>query len=145
MKTEDICAIDVESIAMKDCLLFLWATSPTLPVAFDVIKAWGFRYATVAFVWDKKNINPGYYTLSQCEICLVAKKGKIPQPRGARNVRQFLSEKRTAHSAKPEEVRRRIELMFPDQRKIELFHRGPPATGWTCWGNETEQPKGVQA
>ena len=78
------------------------------------MKAWGFEYKTVAFAWDKVNPNPGYYTLSQVELCLVGKRGMIPKPRGARNVRQFVSEKKTRHSGKPEEVRKRIEQMKSD-------------------------------
>ena len=34
---------------------FLWATFPQLPEALRLIKAWGFTYKTVAFVWLKKN------------------------------------------------------------------------------------------
>lgn len=41
------------------------------------------------------------------------------------------------HSAKPEEVRTRIEQMFPTQRKLELFAR-KPSPGWDVWGNEVE-------
>ena len=85
------------------------------------------------FVWDKQRVNPGFYTLSQCELCLVFKHGRIPAPRGARNVRQLVSEKRSAHSQKPDEVRRRIEAMFPYARRIELFAR-ERAEGWTPWG-----------
>ena len=95
----------------------------------------GFAWATVAFVWDKMRVNPGFYTMSQCELCLVFKRGRIPSPRGARNVRQLVSAKRGAHSAKPTEVRRRIEEMFPDQSKIELFAR-TRAAGWHEWGLE---------
>ena len=73
--------------------------------------------------------------MSQCEICLVGKKGKIPSPRGARNIRQFLSERRSKHSKKPDEIRDRITAMFPEQSKIELFAR-QYADGWDCWGNE---------
>jgi N6-adenosine-specific RNA methylase IME4 len=54
---------------------------------------------------------------------VVGKRGKIPTPRGARNVRQFLSEMRGKHSAKPNEIRTRIETMFTTQNKIELFAR----------------------
>ena len=64
---------------------------------------------------------------------MVFKRGRIPQPRGARNIRQFISEKRTKHSKKPNEVRHRIEQMFPTQRKIELFAR-EFADGWDVWG-----------
>ena len=133
--TQDLAHLPVERIAADDCLLFLWATSPHLDQAIDLGKVWGFDWATVAFIWDKQRVNPGYYTMSQCELCLVFKHGKIPAPRGARNVRQLVSEPRGRHSAKPEEVRRRIEAMFPTQRKIELFARAP-ATGWTAWGLE---------
>ena len=101
--------LDVPAIAAEDSLLFLWATNPHLDQAIELGKSWGFSWATVAFVWDKVRVNPGFYTMSRCELCLVFKKGKIPTPRGARNVQQFVSEKRGAHSQKPQEVRRRIE------------------------------------
>ncbi len=130
---DDLRKLDVPGIAADDSLLFMWATSPHLDQAIDLGKAWGFAWATVAFVWDKERVNPGFYTLSQCELCLVFKRGAIPQPRGARNVRQFVSAPRGPHSAKPEEVRNRIERMFPHQRKIELFARSR-AAGWDSWG-----------
>ena len=79
-------------------------------------------------------MNPGFYTMSQCELCLVFRRGRIPTPRGARNERQLVRAERGPHSAKPEEVRRRIERMFPEQRKIELFARrevpGGRRGGW---------------
>lgn len=127
--------LPVRTISACDCLLFMWSSSPHLDQAIDLGKAWGFAWATVAFVWDKVRVNPGFYTMSQCELCLVFKRGKIPGPRGARNVRQFVSAKRTEHSEKPEEVRKRIKAMFPRQRKIELFAR-ENATGWKSWGLE---------
>ena len=129
--------LPVPSIAADDSLLFLWSTSPHLDQAIELGKAWGFAWATVAFVWDKARVNPGFYTLSQCELCLVFKRGRIPQPRGARNVRQLVREERGPHSAKPEEVRRRIEAMFPEQARIELFAR-LAAPGWDAWGAEAE-------
>ena len=49
----------------------------------------------------------------------------------------FLSEKRTKHSAKPNEIRNRIFQMFPTQNKIELFAR-EKHEGWDVWGNEVE-------
>ncbi|MBF2760897.1 MAG: transcriptional regulator [Ectothiorhodospiraceae bacterium AqS1] len=133
----DLKTLPVDRIAADDSLLFLWATSPHLDQAIDLGKAWGFAWATVAFVWDKCKTNPGYYTLSQCELCLAFKKGKIPSPRGARNIRQLVSEPRQGHSRKPDEVRRRIESMFPDQSRIELFAR-EPAAGWKAWGLEAQ-------
>ena len=135
---EDLKLLDVGKIAADDCLLFLWATGPKLDWAMDTGLAWGFSYVTIGFVWDKRRANPGYYTMSQCEICLIFKRGRIPKPRGARNIRQFLSLQKGAHSSKPQEIRHRIEMMFPNQSKIELFARGE-YEGWDVWGLETDR------
>ncbi len=132
-----LCALDVPRITARDSLLFMWSSSPHLDQAIALGKAWGFAWATIAFVWDKQRVNPGFYTMSQCELCLAFKHGRIPSPRGARNVRQLVSVERGAHSHKPDEVRRRIDAMFPSARKIELFARDN-AEGWTSWGLEAD-------
>ena len=137
MNLKQLKKLPVPEIADDDCLLFMWSTSPHLDQAIDLLRHWGFKWSTIGFVWDKQKVNPSFYTMSQVEICLIGKKGRIPKPRGARNIRQFLSEKRTRHSAKPSEVRKRIELMFPEQSKIELFAR-EETEGWHVWGNEVE-------
>ncbi len=67
----------------------------------------------------------------------MGKHGKIPTPRGARNIKQFLSLPRGKHSQKPLEVRRRIEKMFPTQSKLEMFARCA-SNGWDLWGNELD-------
>jgi N6-adenosine-specific RNA methylase IME4 len=136
MTTKQICELPIEKITDRDCLLFLWVRSPMLEDGLIVGKKWGFVYRTVAFIWHKQRINPGHYTLSECEICLVFKKGKIPK-KAVHNIKQFLSEKRTTHSTKPMEIRKRIEQMFPTQNKIELFAR-QKTDGWDVWGNEVE-------
>lgn len=126
----------IDKVADSDnCLMFMWTSSPHLDQAIELLKAWGFKWATIAFVWDKQKVNPGFYTMSQCEIVILGKMGKIPKPRGARNIRQFLSEERGRHSAKPHEIRKRIEQMFPTQNKLELFAR-ETAEGWDSLGNE---------
>jgi N6-adenosine-specific RNA methylase IME4 len=135
MKLAALKQLKVQDITAPDALLFLWTSSPHLDQAIELMKAWGFSYTTIAFVWDKKKTNPSYYTLSQVEVCLVGKRGKIPTPRGSRKERQFLSEMRGVHSKKPDEVRDRITRMFPTQRKLEMFAR-TAADGWSVWGNE---------
>ena len=135
MSLQDIKDLPVQDGCNEDALLFMWTSSPHLPQALSVMEAWGFKYATIAFVWDKQKVNPGSYTMSQVELCLVGKRGKIPQPRGTRNERQFLSEMRGRHSEKPSEVRDRIARMFPEQPKLEMFAR-QKTLGWEAWGNE---------
>jgi len=124
--------------AADNSLLFMWTSSPHLDQAIRLGTGWGFKYATVAFVWDKQKLNPGFYTMSQCELCLVFKRGRIPNPRGIRNARQLVSEPRREHSRKPESVRQQIEKMFPDQTRLEMFAR-TTAPGWAVWGNETDK------
>ena len=133
---QELKGLKVHEIADPEgCLLFLWATSPHLDQAIELLKAWGFKWATVGFVWDKMRVNPGFYTMSQCELCLIGKRGKIPRPRGARNIRQLVQSMRQKHSKKPEEVRKRIEQMFPTQKKVELF-ASARVQGWDAGGDE---------
>lgn len=140
MSIDALKKLPVNKITDKDCLLFMWTTGPKLNIAFDIGDAWGFNYSTVGFVWEKEAVNPGYYTMSSTEICLIFKKGKIPQPRGARNIKQFLSEHRQKHSQKPKTIQNRIVEMFPTQSKIELFAR-QETPGWDVWGNEVNIPQ----
>ncbi len=133
VKTKDLKKIPVHEIAKDDCLLFMWVTNPHLAQGIELGQAWGFEYKTVAFVWDKMVHNPGKYTISYCELCLVFKRGRIPEPRGARNIKQLVRVPRGKHSEKPLEVQQGIEKMFPTQDRIELFARHKP-DGWDVWG-----------
>lgn len=133
LKTSEMMSLAVPSIAADDSLLFMWSTNPHLSQAIELGQAWGFEYKTVAFVWDKMIHNPGQYTLSNCELCLLFKRGRIPKPRGARNIQQLVRSPRRVHSMKPDEVRKNIDLMFPAQSKIELFARSEH-DGWSNWG-----------
>ena len=132
---EQLKELKVNSISNDDCILFMWTTGPQLANSIELGTAWGFEYKTVAFVWDKMVHNPGRYTLSQTEFVLLFKRGKIPMPRGARNIKQMVSVHRTGHSEKPKEVIMGITGMFPSQRKIELFARSS-YDGWDNWGLE---------
>ncbi|MBA7490296.1 hypothetical protein ES702_00833 [subsurface metagenome] len=133
LKTSELMKIPVYEIAKEDCLLFMWTSNPHLAQAIELGEEWGFKYRTVAFVWDKMNHNPGQYTLSNCELCLLFKRGRIPKPRGARNIQQLVRSLRKKHSEKPIEVIQAIEKMFPTQERIELFARRK-TKGWSIWG-----------
>jgi N6-adenosine-specific RNA methylase IME4 len=135
VKTSELKKLPIHEIASDDALLFMWTTNPHLDQAIELGTAWGFDYKTVAFVWDKMVHNPGQYTLSNVEMVLVFKRGRIPKPRGARNVQQLVRSPRRAHSQKPDEIVHLIERMFPTQSKIELFARSR-FDNWDAWGLE---------
>jgi len=138
LKTKELMKIPVTEIAEEDALLFMWVTNPHLAQGIELGQAWGFEYKTVAFVWDKGVHNPGKYTLSYCELCLVFKRGRMPSPRGTRNEKQLVRAPRGEHSVKPQEVRDAISRMFPEHERIELFARQKPK-GWDVWGLEVEE------
>ena len=143
LKTSELKKIPIYEIAKDDSLLFMWVTNPHLAQGIELGQSWGFEYRTVAFVWDKMNHNPGQYTMSYCELCLLFKRGRIPTPRGSRNEKQLIRKPRSEHSEKPMEVLKAIERMFPTQERIELFARHKPEK-WDVWGldvqEEYEQP-----
>jgi N6-adenosine-specific RNA methylase IME4 len=112
---------------------------PMLPVAFEVIAAWGFTYKTDAFVWVKQNrsgaglfTGMGYWTRSNAELCLLATRGR-PQRRN-RDVRQIILSPVQEHSRKPDEAAYRIQRLVAGPY-LELYARRPNP-GWRVWGNE---------
>lgn len=132
-------ALPVSEICTKDALLFMWVTNPQLPVGLEVMKAWGFKFVTVAFCWIKQResgkdaVNLGRWTMGGMELCLLGRRGK-PQ-RLAKNIRQIVRAVRGRHSEKPDEVRRRIEDLS-NGPYIELFARGASNEKWDQFGNE---------
>jgi N6-adenosine-specific RNA methylase IME4 len=114
--------------------LFLWATSPKLSEALEVIKAWGFEYRT-NMVWIKDQIGMGYYARQQHGLLLIAKRGNLPMPLPENRPASVIHAARQKHSAKPVEFYEAIERMYPTLPKIELFARRQ-RKGWAAWGAE---------
>lgn len=142
MSIEDIKALPVANLADKDCALFLWVTFPCLLEGFEVIKAWGFSYKTVAFVWVKQNKKAdtlfwgmGYWTRSNVEICLLATKGRPKRVHAG--IHQVIVSHIEEHSKKPVEVQKRIIQLMGDVPRLELFARRK-AEGFDVWGNEVD-------
>lgn len=63
----------------------MWATGAKLDEAFDLFYYWGLDYVTCLFVYSKSqkgdtnklHLGFGYYTRSQCEFLLLARRGTI--------------------------------------------------------------------
>lgn len=122
--------------AASDCVLYLWATSPKLAEAIEVVEAWGFLYRT-SFVWVKDRIGPGYWARSRHELLLVATRGNPPTPEPSLRPDSVIEAPRGKHSEKPEEVYPLLERMFPNLPLCELFLRGTPYSDrWSGWGNQ---------
>lgn len=135
-------SLPVKDIADKNCALFLWAVSPMMPEALEVIKSWGFTFKTVAFVWFKTNEggntvwNLGRWTMGNVEVCLLATRGK--PKRVCKDVKQVVVSARREHSRKPDEVRKRIRELMGCVPSVELFAR-QGHEGWEVFGNEADK------
>lgn len=128
-------------------VVFCWATSPQLAVAIDLLtRDWCLHYRGVAFVWCKttregvpigaQGVRPSIIKPTT-EFVLAASNVRDgrPLPLASESVRQVVMAQRVGHSVKPPDVHERIEALYPDARKLEMFARRT-RTGWTCWGNE---------
>lgn len=135
-------------------VMFMWATGPRLDFACRLIQTWGLHFRGVAFVWVKtrqdgitpvgaQGVRPSVVKPTT-EFVLAAShqaKGR-PLPLADESIRQVVLAPKGEHSAKPVEVMERIEAMYPEASKIELFARSA-REGWDRWG--LEAPAGAVA
>lgn len=141
MRPIDI-AVELDRHATRNAVLFLWATWPTVDDAFACARMAGFVYKTLAFCWvkttklgDKLHWGMGHWTRANTEPCFLFVRGrKHPRPK-AHNVHQVVLAPVGRHSAKPPEVRDRIDRMFGDRPRIELFAR-VRTPGWAVHGDQ---------
>ncbi len=134
MTVEAICALPVAALAATDCRLWLWTTSRYLPDAFDVMKAWGFRYRQT-LVWHKLDGNMGGGVApNSAEFLLVGVKGNPPiKTKLKQSVFSLAHSKQ--HSRKPKEWHWLIEQVDAVEPRLEMFARRR-RHGWHVWGNE---------
>jgi N6-adenosine-specific RNA methylase IME4 len=135
MTIEEICALPVVDLAENDAHLYLWTTNTHLPLAFEVVEAWGFIYKTM-LVWCK---NPNGATAgtptyaSRTEFVLFARRGSLSAK--SRATRNWWEWPRKRHSQKPEAFLDLVEQVSPGPY-LELFARRN-RLGWDTWGNES--------
>jgi N6-adenosine-specific RNA methylase IME4 len=154
MTIDDIKALrpKIDSLASEDCALFLWCPAPLVAqgVVSDVMTAWGFTPKTEAFCWIKTQptkpmqvcginlaLGLGHYTRSNVESCWLGIRGKPKIV--SRSVQQVIFAHRREHSRKPDEIYHRIEQLYGDVPRVELFAR----QRWPGWdqaiSNEPER------
>ncbi len=141
MTEEEIAGLPMGELLAPRGVLFLWATSPKLDVAMRCIAAWGLTFLGVEFVWNKtkadgtpigaQGVRPTVVK-PLAEFVLGASKVKKPMPVADEGVVQTVFAPRSIHSAKPPEVMDRIERLYPEASRIELFAR-QRRDGWDAW------------
>lgn len=144
-----LCAGD-KSPFTRDAVLYLWVTANRLADGITVLQAWGFQYVT-CMAWDKVHIGMGRWVRDRHEILLIGKRGDISlAPAEGTQPDSLYSEVKSDHSRKPVWFAERIDALWPDLRKLELFQRKESlAAGdirlngkWDFWGNQAGVPEG---
>lgn len=131
MGVDDIKQLPVGHWAAADCILWLWATNPMLPQAFELISAWGFQFKTAGH-WSKKTskgnqaFGTGYILRCAGEPFLIGVNGA---PWTAKNVRSVIEGPVREHSRKPDEAYRAAEQLAGDVPRLDVFTRQERA-GW---------------
>lgn len=140
MTLANLKALPVAKLAAEDSALAMWWVSPMPLEALEVVSAWGFTLKNMcAFTWHKlsktgrrDHFGTGHYTRSNTENVLIATRGKPVV--ASKSVRGIVTAPVGAHSVKPAEVRKRLEVLFGDVQRVELFARERVA-GWDSMGS----------
>lgn len=136
LSLEAIRSEPIQELAADQAHLHLWTTNAFLRSAFDVIRAWGFRYKS-CLIWIKPQLGMGNYWRVSHEYLLWGVRGNLPFR--DRTCRSWLLTPRTTHSRKPFAFRALIERVSPGPY-LELYGREEqPNTGWTIYGNQVER------
>lgn len=135
MPTEDIMALDVNSLATEDAHLWVWGVNRTLGDAYRVVQAWGFTPMSV-LTWCKPGPGMGYYLRNNTEHCVFATRGKpmVPEKKIMSTWHQW---PRLRHSEKPAPFFDLVEQISPGPY-LEMFAR-KARPGWDAWGNEAPE------
>lgn len=124
-------------------VLAMWWVSPQPQEALDLVKAWGFTLKNMCgFTWHKlsstgkcDHFGTGHYTRSNTENVLLATMGKPVVV--SKSVRGIVTAPVMRHSEKPPEVRDRLEQLFGNVTRIELFAR-ERVDGWDAMGYDID-------
>jgi N6-adenosine-specific RNA methylase IME4 len=136
-----LAALPVAQLAAPNCALLLWASSRLLPRAFNLIRAWRFKYQTWGFCWLRLTrpeqdgasfIGSGRWMHASPELCLLATRGN-PEVLN-KSVQRVLVELPREDGRKPDCIREQIERLFPGPY-LELCARSTKAN-WDCWGDQ---------
>jgi len=163
MTMAEIAALPIGKLAARNAAVLMWCTFPYLDKQIKLFDHWGFRFRTQFLTWVKLNpkgydlpaddpayrsgkeyvlysdgmfhsvfFGVGYYAKSNPEVCLLGMRGQLPTISDA--VSSVILAPRREHSRKPDEAYSRIEGVFGEVPRIELFARRP-APGWASAGN----------
>ena len=155
MSLSEICDIRVPDLVdPAGCVLALWVPSTLLPDGLKVMDAWGFKLKQT-FVWVKTKkpkqvkkqlvvytdpndalaFGMGRLFRQSHELVLIGTAGKTVYPwLEDHSQRSVIMAPNLGHSRKPEGLQDRLDLMFPEAQRLEMFARRK-RDPWICLGD----------
>ena len=134
MPISELESLPIGRIAAEDAHLYLWVTNRSLPKAFSLIEAWGFRYIT-CITWVKPTFGMGNYFRGQTEQLLFGVRGSLALKRKDAPTVLLADRGKGGHSSKPTEAYDLIESCS-HAPYIDVFGR-IERNGWSVWGQES--------
>lgn len=134
MSIEEIIKLPIAEIADESCEIYLWTTQKYLPNAFEVLKAWGFKYCQT-LTWCKTPMGTGQGGVycPTTEFLILGRKGKMPKIKRI-DTTWWNVKRQNKHSKKPDFFQDLIETVS-DAPRLEIFARRE-RNGWDVWGDE---------
>jgi len=121
MSVEAIKALNVADLADENCELYLWTTQKYLPDAFEVLKAWGFKYCqTLTWCKTPRGKGQGGVYCPTNEFLILGRKGKMPKVERV-DTTWFHTKRADIPSVRKDEFRQLILKIKPAQTVGYLF------------------------
>ena len=135
MSDEEIKNFPIDNFAEDRCDLFMWCITSKIPLAFEILKKWGFRYIDF-FAWDKEIGVPVNGVYRSVEWVIYAYRGKMGINKKGKFLNTMIREKRGKHSRKPNAFYEMLSTNTKEPR-IDIFAR-EPRKGFDVWGDEVK-------
>lgn len=127
------------------CVLACWQTWPMETAQDGLLLGMGWKKIGLLFIWHKLTSTGKEFvgcglagTRANTEPCFLWRRGKDYPRRVDNMVREYIGAPVAEHSRKPDEARIRLERLYGDVPRVEMYRRGAPPAGWDAWGNEVE-------
>jgi len=133
MSNEEIINFPIDNFAANRCDLFLWTITSKIPLCFDILKKWGFKYMDF-IAWDKEIGVPVNGIYRRTEWVIYAYRKKMGINKKGKFIPSLMREKREYHSRKPN-VFYEILKNNTKEPRIDIFAR-ENRDGFDVWGNE---------
>jgi N6-adenosine-specific RNA methylase IME4 len=135
MDDREIMMLPIDKISNDNCDLFIWSITSKIPVCFELLKWWGFKYIDF-FAWDKEIGVPVNGVYRSVEWVIYGYKGKMGINKSGKFINSMIREKRTIHSRKPDVFYDVLKTNTKEHR-LDMFAR-EQREGWDVFGNEVE-------